>query len=95
MSAAAIAIRHEPEAQRFVADTGTELAYLAYRQAGDRVLDFDHTYVPPQLRGGGLASQLTAHALGYARATGYRVIPSCPFVSAYIARHKEYGDVLA
>lgn len=88
-----IDIRHEPE--RFVTGTGNELAYIAYRERGERILDFDHTFVPKPLRGGGLASQLTGHALEFARANGYRVVPSCPFVAAYIARHPEYRALLA
>ena len=37
---------------------------------------------------------MTAHALRYARDRGYTVVPSCPFVAAYIARHPEYRDLL-
>jgi uncharacterized protein len=88
-----IAIRHEAEARRFVAELGNELAYLSYRERGGRVLELDHTYVPTAARGGGIASQLTARALEYARERGYRVIPSCPFVAAYINRHAEYRDL--
>lgn len=88
-----IAIRHEVDARRFVADVGGQLAYITYRERGERVLELDHTYVPTASRGGGIASQLTAHALDYARGGGYRVIPSCPFVAAYIERHPEYRDL--
>ena len=44
-------------------------------------------------RGGGIASQLTHRALEYAREHGYRVMPSCPFVAAYIERHPEYREL--
>jgi predicted GNAT family acetyltransferase len=71
------------------------VAFISYREAPGRVLDFNHTYVPPASRGGGIASQLTAHALRFAREGGYRVIASCPFVGAYIARHAEYRNLLA
>jgi predicted GNAT family acetyltransferase len=90
-----LAIRHEPDARRFVADIGGASAYLTYREIDARILDFDHTYVPGALRGGGIASQLTAHALQYARDHGYRVVPSCPFVAAYIERHPEYRELRA
>ena len=90
-----LAIRHEPDVRRFAADAGGKTAYLSYRELDGRVLDLDHTYVPHEHRGGGLASRLTAHALDYARERGYRVIPSCPFVAAYIERHPEYGDLRA
>jgi predicted GNAT family acetyltransferase len=90
-----VAIRHEPEARRFVADVGGATAYLSYREPEGRILDLDHTYVPRPLRGRGIASQLAAHALTYARERGCLVVPSCSFVSAYIARHEEFRDLLA
>ncbi len=88
-------IRHEPARQRFVLDVAGAAAYLTYRTSAARVLDFDHTFVPPSARGAGIASQLTAHALAYARSGGYKVIPSCPFVASYLRRHPEFRDVLA
>jgi hypothetical protein len=87
------AIRHEPGARRFVADIEGQAAYITYRERDGLVLELDHTYVPRALRGGGIASQLTAHALDYARERGYRVVPSCPFVAAYLQRHPEYRDL--
>jgi predicted GNAT family acetyltransferase len=88
-----LAIRHEPEARRFVADVGGKNAYLTYRDLDGRVLELDHTYVPREFRGGGIASQLTVHALEYARERGYRIVPSCPFVAAYLERHPEYREL--
>jgi predicted GNAT family acetyltransferase len=89
-----LVIRHEPQARRFVADVGEEPAYLSYREVDGRILDLHYTFVPRPLRGGGIASQLTARALDYARDRGCRVVPSCPFVSAFIERHAEYRELL-
>ena len=91
---ASFVFRHEPEAGRFSIDTEAGPAYLSYRHLAGRVLDVNGTFVPRALRGGGIASQLTAHALQYARAHGYRVVPTCPFVAAYIERHAQYRDLL-
>ena len=88
-------IRHEPAAHRFAADIGGATAFISYREAPGRALELDHTFVPRAARGGGIASQLTARALTFARDEGYKVVPSCPFVAAYIARHAEYRDLLA
>ena len=92
---AALGIRHEPNAGRFVADVDGGAAYITYRELDGRVLDLNSTFVPPALRGRGIASHLTAHALQYARAGGYRVVPSCPFVAAYLRRHPEYRGLVA
>jgi predicted GNAT family acetyltransferase len=88
-------IRHEPDAERFVLELGGGTGLITYRELAGRVLDLDHTFVPPGLRGGGVASRLTEHALRYAREHGYRVIPSCPFVAAFIERHPQHRDLLA
>jgi uncharacterized protein len=89
-------IRHEPEAQRFVVDRDGLTALIQYRQLDDgRTLDLHHTYTPPALRGSGLASLLTEHALRFAREHGHKIVPSCPFVAAFIARHTEYRDLVA
>jgi predicted GNAT family acetyltransferase len=87
-------IRHEPHAQRFVIDGDGGTALIQYRMLGG-TLDLNHTYTPPALRGSGTASRLAEHALRYAREHGYKVVPSCPFVAAFIARHPEYRDLVA
>jgi predicted GNAT family acetyltransferase len=95
VSSAMAAIHHEPAARRFATEVAGATAFISYRERTGRVLDFDHTFVPTAARGGGIASQLTAHALRYARDGGYKVVPSCPFVAAYIERHPEFRDLLA
>ena len=90
-----VSIRHEAEARRFTADVTGGTAFISYRELSNRTLDFDHTFVPTAARGGGIASQLTAHALRYARKHGYAVVPSCPFVAAYLRRRPEYRDLIA
>ncbi len=90
-----LTVRHEPEARRFTTNVEGAIAFISYREAPGHVLDFDHTYVPPTARGGGIASQLTAFALAFARDGGHKVVASCPFVAAYIERHPEFRDLLA
>jgi predicted GNAT family acetyltransferase len=88
-----LTIRHDPAARRFMADIEGATAFISYRELPGRVIDLDHTYVLPAGRGGGIASQLTAHALRYAREGGFKVVPSCRFVAAYIKRHAEFHDL--
>jgi predicted GNAT family acetyltransferase len=90
-----VSIRHEREARRFATDVAGATAFISYRELPDRTLDLDHTFVPVAARGGGIASQLTAHALRYAREHGYSVVPSCPFVAAFMRREPEYRDLIA
>ena len=68
-------------------------AVLTYVQRGN-TLDLTHTRVPGELEGQGYGGALAKAALDYARGKGLKVIPTCPFVSAYLRRHKEYADLV-
>ena len=92
--AALLHIRHEPAAHRFVARTAGVEAVLEYHAVDTKTLDYHHTFVPPALRGAGMASQLTEHALRYARDNGFKVLPTCPFVARYIERHPEFQSLI-
>ena len=56
-------IHHEPAAHRFVARAAGVEAVLEYDTVDATTLDYHHTFVPPALRGGGIASQLTASGI--------------------------------
>ena len=79
-------VEHEPG--RFVVHTAEGDATLVYRMIGD-VLDVEHTWTPPALRGRNLAAALTAAAFAHAQAHGLRVRPTCRYTRGYLARHPE------
>ncbi len=81
-------------ASRFEILTDEGAAILAYRYRGAD-LDLLHTEVPRALEGRGYASALATAALSYARREGLKVIPTCPYVKAFLARHPEYADLVA
>jgi predicted GNAT family acetyltransferase len=87
--------RHEPENSRFVAVLDGAEGVLEYRSAGDGVLDYFHTFVPPEFGGRGIASELVGVALGYAREHGFKVLPTCPFVARVIDSNPAYADLVA
>ena len=68
-------------------------AHVDYTRAPG-VITFIHTLVPEQLAGRGIGSRLAQHVLDEARRNGEKVIPQCPFIAAYIKRHKEYQDLV-
>jgi uncharacterized protein len=84
---------HNKEARRFEVVTGGRIAFSKYLLAGDKIV-IEHTEVPPELEGQGLAGRIVRTALDYARAHKLVVLPLCPFAKAYIGRHPEYRDLL-
>lgn len=54
---------------------------------------FTHTFVPPGLRGQGIAEKIIRFALDDARAMGLKVTPVCSYVARFIDRHPEYQDL--
>ncbi len=87
-------MRHDAAAQRFEITLAGALAHLDYTVAGG-VIEMTHTFVPPELRGRGLAELLVRAALAWARAGKQRVVPSCAYVAAVIERHAEFKDLVA
>jgi len=87
-------VRHRPEMNRYEIGAGDQLAIAEYRREG-KILFLTHTFVPPALRGRGLAERLVRGALDEARAQDLRVVPACSYVAAFIRRHAEYQDLVA
>lgn len=78
---------------RYELDADGVIAHVDYsRKPG--VITFIHTIVPEQLAGRGIGSKLAQFALDDARRNAEKVIPRCPFIAAYIERHKEYQDLV-
>ena len=84
-----IEVVHNPAANRFEMHVDGEPAVADYVRAGNTAT-FTHTFVPHHLRKRGIGSALARAALDWARATGLQVVPRCPFIAAFIARHPEY-----
>ena len=86
---------HFQKRMRFEIHVDGRIAELDY-SLRDGVIIFTHTGVPRELGGKGIGSHIVRAGLDYVREQGYKVIPLCSFVDAYIRRHPdEYGDLLA
>ena len=72
---------------------GDEAGVIVYHRSPG-VIDLQHTIVRPEAEGHGVGSALIHFALDAARASGERVIPTCPFVQAFLKKHEEYLDVV-
>jgi len=87
-------IRDNTALSRFELDAGGVTAFMTYRLAGN-VMTLAHTETPVAARGRGIASQLVKGVLNEMRRRGLKIVPRCPFVSAYLAKHAEYRDLVA
>ena len=77
---------------RFELRVADETAIAAYEREGG-VIRFTHTVVPEAIEGQGVGSRLIAAALAASRAERLKVVPQCPFVAAYIAKHPESAEL--
>ncbi len=85
-----IEVADAPDRERYeLSIDGEVVGFTAYR-ARTGLIAFVHTEVDERLQGHGLADRLIRFALEDARARGLAVLPFCPFVKAFIERHREF-----
>jgi predicted GNAT family acetyltransferase len=82
-------VRHDEAAHRFEAVVDGHNSVLEYHLEGNCAI-FVHTFVPPALRGRGIAEKLVRAGLDWARGEGKRVVPACSYVDTFMQRHPEF-----
>jgi hypothetical protein len=85
-------IRHNTTLHRFEFGAENATALLDYTRDGATVT-FTHTFVPPELRGKGLAEQLARAALEWVRNEKVKIVAQCSYVARFLERHHEYDDL--
>jgi uncharacterized protein len=58
------------------------------------VISLVHTEVDDRFQGMGLAGKLARGALDSARERGLQVLPYCPYIRTWIAKHPDYVDLV-
>ncbi|KKB78906.1 acetyltransferase [Devosia soli] len=90
-------IRREegPTRGRYVIDLapGAE-AEMTYRKEDGRII-VDHTGVPREFEGRGIALQLVKASIADARSQGFKITPVCPYVVVQFDRHPDWADLRA
>ncbi|CAE6940908.1 hypothetical protein ACOMICROBIO_LMKGKHOH_04578 [Vibrio sp. B1FIG11] len=69
-------------------------AKVVYKLDG-QAMHITSTLIPEELRGKGYGKVMMEAVLPEIEAQGYRVVPVCPYVVKYIARHPEWAHLLA
>ena len=81
--AANATIEHHEQAQKFTLTEQDDEVILQYRLSPGAI-DFTQTYVPPHMRGRGLAESIVRHGLKWARDQGYDIHASCWYVARFL-----------
>ncbi len=70
-------------------------AELTVSKVSPRLIIADHTFVPEDLRGKGIAGVLANRLIADARDRGQRIVPLCPFLRGFSERRREeLADVI-
>lgn len=90
----AVVVRHNTAENRFEAQVEGRLSVADYTmQNGEMIIT--HTFVPPELRGRGIAEKLVRAALEHAQKRQLRVVPACSYVDVFIQRHREFQSLVS
>lgn len=89
----AVTVKNEVDRLRYEAHVGADLAgFVDYQLAPDLVV-LTHTEVDEAFEGQGVGSALARRALDDVRDGGLKVLIICPFITAWMSKHPEYGDL--
>ncbi|MFC3069028.1 GNAT family N-acetyltransferase [Phenylobacterium soli] len=79
--------------RRYEMDEQGQTSWADYRLAGERMF-IDHVESPPALRGTGAAGRLMAALAADAKARNLKITPICGYAAAWLARSKEFRDLV-
>lgn len=85
---------HDTKGAFYVESGGQRLAEMTYSRTNTTMVIVDHTEVDPSLSGQGVGRELLGALVRWARATGTRVVPLCPFAKAQFDKDTTLRDVL-
>jgi predicted GNAT family acetyltransferase len=78
----------------FIQKSGQRLAAMTYSRTNATLIIIDHTEVDPSLSGQGVGRQLLNALVAWARETGTKVLPLCPFAKSQFDKDAAIRDVL-
>ncbi|MGB3339010.1 MAG: GNAT family N-acetyltransferase [Devosia sp.] len=70
-------------------------AEMTFSKGANGTITIDHTGVPPEYEGRGIAARLVNKAISDAREQGFKITPICSYVVAQFRRHPEWADLRA
>ena len=79
--------------RRYEMDEQGLTSWADYRRVGDRLI-IDHVEAPLALRGSGASGRLMAALAADARARSLTLTPICSYAAAWLARRREFRDLV-
>jgi len=99
MTTPGLSVQREEKGHRgafYIEREGERVAEQTFSAAPDgKLVIIDHTEIAESLRGQGIARTLTLAAVDWARKSGVKLVPVCPFAKAVFDRDPTIRDVLA
>ena len=81
---------------RFELTVDSFVAFVQYKIGTSGQWYLVHTEVPEQVKSLGVGNKLVRETLNLLEAKGVKIVPTCPFVRAFMKRHEEdYRQLLA
>lgn len=82
-------VLHDGTRQEFYVEYPEGKAFLHYERERD-TLNFHHTFVPPELRGKGIAEEIVKAGFDFVEKNNLKVIPSCPYVARLVMKNPKW-----
>ncbi len=89
-------LSYQYESDRIYAndDAGKLIAEIDFPIVEGEIVDFNHTFVDPSLRGQGVGDQLVRAAIQKIKERGMKAVVTCSFVKDWFSKHPEEVDLL-
>lgn len=83
------------DAIQYVDDQGTVLAEVTFPACAEGVVDINHTFVGPSLRGQGIAGELMRRTVEALQERNLHAHTSCSYAATWFDRHPEHAGLRA
>jgi predicted GNAT family acetyltransferase len=91
-------VQHEESGSKgafFIEGAGNErIAQMTYSRTNESMIIVDHTEVHESLSGQGVGRMLLTALVDWARSSGTKVVPLCPYAKAQFDKNESLRDVL-
>lgn len=74
---------------------GKTIAGVHFPEVGANLVNINHTFVDPSLRGQGIAGKLMEEVVKYLRENNKKARLTCSYAVRWFEEHSEYSDLVA